>query len=493
MRFRLKRKYYSEGSNKIDLLRPSNRNNYVNFRGRDLYDKMSFSSVGNKKLSSVERGTLNQQALKSVVERGVTINFSATHKEYNSKDYIKFLGSTKTINAEEYYDIVVSIKDGYMLFSDSNLYDVFSNILPKYRNESSTWNFKMIKDEYYSTMYEHTFSVLKPVITLPKNIDEYEFILKAFLEFLIYLKTMEGSIFKILIRVDSGSLTPREKAFSITDEIISWLPTFSTLLFNTVIAPKMFNRINLSWDDKLKVVYSRGLYEKMINYVKQNYGNKLMIANIGDSTCYINLTNKKETAELRNLLMNESVRNQYNIDPKRLRTPLDYMARAVQEDKDLIMFNETDNPVPSVAHEIGHFLIEHEHKFLGAAQRHSHSDSGIFSDDFINFVLSISGFISGMVSGIGKGSIITAGADIASYVIAFLSKTPQLLSEYKASYFGYLLLKNVGATEDDLANIKKDLGTAFKTYLIGAGSRSTFAHNTTKFIGGLLGLGARLQ
>ena len=133
---------------------------------------------------------------------------------------------------------------------------------------------------------------------------------------------------------------------------------------------------------------------------------------------------------------------------------VDWILKAYDDKKHLIFYSDLDNPV-AIAHEIGHYL-EDKDGTLGVIQRNSR-----YTVAYSKFTNAAS-FIAGLIGGYsGKGMT----TEVVTSLIAMLSNTPMLFSEYMASYKGYQLLKELGCTQKELNLAKEYYKAAFKSYL----------------------------
>jgi hypothetical protein len=241
------------------------------------------------------------------------------------------------------------------------------------------------------------------------------------------------------------------------DKIINYIPASLMVIYNKFISKAFEKGVIPKWQETAKVKYSPGLKEKIIKYAEEKYKDEIIVANVGQGSFFLDVdVVTKEIPQVRQLLDPEKI-GSININPDRKRTMLDYLALAIREHKNLIGYSDSD-PVPAIAHEIGHFLVSREKTLKSKLQA---AKSGIFSDEFIKFY-------SGVFGGIG-GFFSTSGiTDVVGFFTAIALKSPELITEFYASYYGIEILEKVGATKDDIEKAKSALKFAYLTYINGA-------------------------
>ena len=423
---------------------------FFKYRGTDLYDKKE-SGGSVRDLSGVKRGKYSKaDPDKFLIGKGVSIQFPANAKTYYSSGLIRTDVKEKD-SWDEDFDLPVQIHNGYMVFPDFEYYGLFFFILPKYhRPGESTWEYKWMKEE---DRYP------KPVLTVPRDPKDWKEILEAFTEFLVGLKLFLGSIWNILlIPVKSIKTGMGDRFFGIAEKAISLIPTAGSLIYRKIAAPLLEKKVNIEWNKTLRVNYSPGLLDKILSLADKRYGGTVLIGNIGAHSYFVNLTRGELGTRLRRMFTNPDFLVRNNIDPDRLRCELDYWAKAAREGKDVICYSDTD-PLPAVAHEIGHH-IENLDGTYGKIQRSSHTI--LFSDGFVGFV----SFLLGWAGPLGE---------VASWITTFALKSPTLIAEFMASYNGIELMKDAGATEEDLKSAKYSLKLAYSTYLNSVAKKSTLS------------------
>ena len=437
---------------------------FVKFRGTDLYDKEQGSDlpIETSFYTDVKRGNFRLLTVKKFISSEKII-FPANSRVYYSKDFIEVgkEGSFKDLDPE--LDIKIICNNGFLEFvSDFKYsYKILTNIFQKYHTSKSTWHYKivtLIKDGQRGNP--------KPVVTVPTNPEDWSEIIKVFTEFAVCLRLFVGDYYKIII-INSPYTAPHQKFFS---TILSFIPTLVNLGYKYVGYPKIMGVLSKNINELSKKEIRPGIRDSLISYAKRNYKD-LYLVNLYTGSCYLNPRNIDENSI-------ESLRKLGN--PKRLRTMIDWIIKAYDEKKHLIFYSDLDNSV-AIAHEIGHYL-EDKDGTLGIIQRNS--KTGLLSDNFIKGV----SFISGLMGGCsGKGMT----TEIITSLIAMLSNTPLLFSEYMASYKGYQLLKELGCTQKELDIAKEYYKIAYKSYLAGvpnAGAAASFGRLGGTFLmkGGLV-------
>lgn len=412
---------------------------FVKFRGTDLYDKEQYSdlSIETSFYTGVKRGNFNLLTVKKFISSEKII-FPANSRIYYSKDFIEAGKERSFKNLDPDLDIKIICNNGFLEF-DSNFkysYKVLTNIFPKYHTPESTWHYKFITLIEENGKRENP----KPIVTVPTNSEDWSEIIKALTEFAVCLRLFIGDYYKIFI-INSPYTAPYQKSFSTN---LSFIPTIINLGYKYVGYPKIMGAISKNINELSKKEIRPGIRDKLVSYAKRNYKD-LYLVNLYTGSCYLNPRNIDEDSI-------ESLRKLGN--PKRLRTMIDWIIKAYDEKKHLIFYSDLDNSV-AIAHEIGHYL-EDKDGTLGVIQRNN--KTGFLSDNFIKGASFIAGLIGGYS---GKGMT----TEIITSLIAMLSGTPLLFSEYMASYKGYQLLKELGCTQEELNLAKEYYKAAFKSYL----------------------------
>lgn len=406
--------------------------------------KNNFSSIGNKRLSSFKRGVFNKITINKYLNKKLSIINPFNDIEYFNNDFIS-IGNIKK-DYEPVIDLKIVIHNGYIEFPEFDSYVALVFILAKYHKPESTWQYRFIKIGTNSP---------KPIITIPTIEEDWEDVLKSLLEYLSIIKLFTGDIYKIYL-CQSNEEVPEEKYFGISmDKIINYIPASLMVIYNKFISKAFEKGVIPKWQDTAKVKYSPGLKEKIIKYAEEKYKDELIIANIGQGSFFLDTeVALKSFPQARQILDPEKL-GAMNANPDRKRTMYDYVALAIREHKNLIGYSDRD-PVPAIAHEIGHFLVSKEKTLKSKCQENS--KLGIFSDKFIKFY-------SGVFGGIG-GFFSTNGiTDVVGFFTAMALKSPELISEFYASYYGIEILEKVGATKDDIEKAKSALKLAYSTYI----------------------------
>ena len=137
-----------------------------------------------------------------------------------------------------------------------------------------------------------------------------------------------------------------------------------------------------------------------------------------------------------------------NSNSKDPRNADDYLKLALEQGKDLVVYSDTNSTVV-LAHEIGHYIVSRK-KFLKRLQNGTLLRNLSKSDILITFIAILLGL---------------SGHFVASMLSALVLKSPLLISEFAASYYGIKLLKEVGCSKEDINKAKDDFRRAYITYL----------------------------
>ena len=453
---------------------PKDVHSFITFGSRMIYKDEVTSTVGRGNIFGVKHGKYDEAYINKLLNKGVTINFPFNNRDYISSDYVEVYKSGK-----KYYktfDIKATVgKDGTITFFDKFYYYPLTHILPKYRKPDATWNFKFLRYEN-----EDREEYIIPVITFPTKKEEWEDILKAFLEFMVFVKVLYGSWFKIILTKEKEG---EEKTFSeITPDtdfkntLLSFAPTVFGTVYRFVFYPKIMQDIAQRLNDEVCKSSGSGeisLRNRLLGYCTKTYKD-VYFANIGSGSCFLDTEGiRKMTPEAVDTIMKEG-------DSKRLRTEIDWCKKALEDKKYLVMYNDNDSSV-AIAHEVGHYLIAKDPKLKNVQLR---DKAGIFSEGFISFASYVLGGISGFLS--LKAGVI---GEIISGLVAFGLRSPILFTEFLASYKGYQLLEEkIGCSEEELKNAKKFYRLAWLSYL---GKTTRFMSEAS--VGRLIGKGISLK
>ena len=405
---------------------------FMEYGGKEMYEKdPKFSTLpSNVKLGSLKRGKFKAADIK----KEVSISFPFNQKTYNSKGM--FYVWDKKSKLEKVLDFVVNVNDGIMTFPESPYYLPLAATLTKYWKEGCGWNYIFIRTSYQYPP--------RPVISVPlKNWDE---LLKAFTEFLVFLRLFVGVEFRIYFH-DSKEPAQYQKEFS---SIITFIPTILNLGYNQFGYDKVQKQLHLKISN-IKKPYNTSFDNRFRGYVEKTYPD-LVIVKLGTGSCYINPNNIPDDVK-------EAIKKDTRINSKRLRTVPDWVLWGIENKKHLIFSNELDNAL-CLCHEVGHYLIEKEGGNNQYLQRHT--KKGLTDRDFIRFC----GFILGLFGPVGE---------IAGIISTFFLKSPLLYSEFLASYKGLQVLKAAGGTKEEIEEAEKLFKAAWGSYLNGAVHDSAFA------------------
>lgn len=419
-------------------------------------------------ISTVKRGIYRKRDIEKLIDSSKIYTTSSINgRRYGIEDFISFGNSSTSIDPG--FDFVAEIdkKSGEVVIEflgiSSKYSDVFSKVMNKRVKSGTTWAYKIEeiakKDSDLYPTYSLTSmdksealnmkSYIKLRISVPANSNDWTDILGGLLDIMLLLRSFLGNIYK-LVFIEKGNQvfgnSKKRKLFS-----VNMIPFFigaaaSKMLY--IVKQHMKSSVKLDWDSSRKVTYSSNLMQKLVDYCDKKFKDKLIIGQIGAGSYYIDLTNN---LSLLKDLKDTKFLKENNIDPTRLRCEMDYWAKGVIEGKDVICYSEND-PVPALAHEIGHFL-ENNDKYLGPIQRASHR--GVFSTGFVTFLSILFGLISA-----------SPIASTIKLITGTILKFPELVKEFMASYYGLELLRIVGASKSDLEKAEFALKAAFKTYII---------------------------
>lgn len=413
---------------------------FLNHRGKDLYPDASLRTVPVGAKLYGKGGKYTPREVKGIIKE-TTILHPASLKEYKASGFI-FLGPQEDTR----FDLVFTVDHGLIVPSDFQYYAFLIYTLTKYHRPESTWEYKTV---------EVGNNPPKPIITIPKSTEGWKELMKALTEFCVTCKIFLGALYQIHLVEDKLEVT---KLFSIT----SFIPTATALLYKKFVFPLLAERLLNSIGNLQGVRYSGCLLPNLKKLIDSKYPDKLVMADLGKGSYFLNLT-KGDTAEkLREMLTDKQFLERYQLNPEKRRCDVDWWAYAAGgydnggKPRDLIMICDTDT-IPAVFHEFGHFLENHSER-LGKIQRASHG--GIFSDAFAGFVA----FLLGFAGPIGE---------LVGWLSTFALRSPKLIAEFEASYIGLQVMKECGATEEDLKNAKEMLKKAFQTYLLGTSRKIT--------------------
>lgn len=403
---------------------------FITYCGREMYTDPKFSSV--KDNEDIKNYCSKSNKFKeSVLKRKVDIILPMNHKKYDSTGMFRMYDKN-----EKYWeglDIMALVTDGLIVFSEAPIYLPLAATLTKYWTPSCGWNYRYFRLSPQKPPY--------PVITIPEKDKDWDTLLKALTEFLVIYRLSYGVEPRIHFYKKPAEKV-EEKKYS---ELASFIPTAAILGSSLIIAPLVKKQLHLKLQDTNKN-YNSGFVQKFKRYITKTYPD-IEIVNLGLGSCYINPRNIQPEVI-------EEVKKAPGLrggDPKRLRTMLDYIVWGYENGKHLIFCYDLDNPL-ALCHEVGHYLIEKEQGTAGWLQ--NNSKRGLTNPGFIKFI----GFVLGLTGSIGE---------IAGVVSTLLLKSPQLYTEFLASYKGLEVLKAAGGTEKEIEEAKKMFKLAWGTYLCG--------------------------
>jgi hypothetical protein len=375
-----------------------------------------------KEIYSDKKRKVDIDLLKNIISRG-RIESPANKRPILSKNSIIFTNkkSDREINC------FLSKSLSGLLFEESledvNL--VILSVLHKYKslNESSTWN-------YFSKKKDNSFNIY---ISLPRSSKELDEIVKVLTEIAESTKVFLGYSCKINI------VLPRSQKVSFKQKEYS-----TSALIGLVLGRIALGTITSSMVESLsrKNSYSRDVERRLLGWAKKK--KDLMVINLGDSSFYINKNTFEREKELYSNIMESG-------DSKNPRSIDDYLKKAFEQGKDLVVYSDINSSVV-LAHELGHYLVSRK-KFLRKIQDGAFLRILSRSDLLITFIAILLGL---------------SGHFVASMLSALVLKSPTLISEFAASYYGLKLLKEVGCSEKDINKARDEFKRAYVTYLNGA-------------------------
>lgn len=407
--------------------------NGVTYYGDSKNSSGSEESVYDEIYSSGRRIDLNY--FRGLVLKS-TLESPFNKRPIKSKDIIQF-------SKKEYSDEIncfISKKSSGFLFSEeySDVNEIILSVLTKYKknNPNSTWN-------YFSKKREKSLDIF---ISAPKRKDELNDLINLFTEISEVIRVIVGVQCKINIVLPNSSGSTKQKEYSLSLGIGVFL---SSIVLNKVSQElvKALTKGN---------TYSRDTEKRLLGWAKKQ--KDLNVINLGDSSFYVSrkvLEKDKKTTEA---IMKEGI-------SEKPRNITDYLKKSLEEDKDLVVYSDSNSSC-ILAHELGHYIVSKK-RFLKRLQ------NGVFfrtiskHDWFIAFVAIILGVSGNVVPGI---------------LAAILMKSPELISEFAASYYGMKLLKETGCSKKELEKAKSDFRKAYFTYI-----NNTLGISLNGITGGILG------
>ena len=440
---------------------------FLTLGGRELYTSEQYTTLPRgKKLCDTKRGTYKPEVVKKLLGKGLSITMPVNGFDYSSKDYVFQRGKSDVLYAE--LDFTGIIHGGYIEVypckDEEAVILLLGNILPKYRKENSSWNYRFITDRT---------GLPWVIITCPTKNEEWEDILKAFTELCVLCRILLGSWYKLyLFETKDPDITAREKYFSVGDlgtTLASFIPTILGVgyrllhpVFLSGIRKKLHGKINPG---------ERELRTRILQYITKAYGKDVYFVNLGDGSCFINpkYISKEGIEKLR----------PYG-DANRGRTMIDWLLKGYDDGKCVVFYNDADSSF-AIAHEVGHYEIDKEGGYQRALQ--NAKTKWLCNENFIRWFGYLSGYLTGMLT-TGIPAMIS---ELTAQLVSLLQNSPTLFSEYQASYRGYQLLKDkVGCTDEELKTCADYFRAAWCSYMAHAGKDMSRAS-----IGRLLGMGAK--
>lgn len=427
------------------LKRHSSLNKFIGINGVTFYNQSKKESCSYEdfiKLADSKKNVLDETTLKQSILRG-TLSSPFNKRPLRTKDLVVI--SNKKVPGE--LNFVVSDDLTCLGSFDEGIFsepvNIMLSVLTKHKKENpnSTW-------EYTSKTNQINKKLYNILITLPSKKTEYLAFINMFAEMAEVIKVVMGYKCVVNIVLPKKTIKFKQKEYSLI------LP----VTLGVYIGSEILNHVSRSMLTALTEgnVYSPDVEKKLLGWAKRQ--KDLLVANIGDGSFYIT----REYYE-RNIKQKEKLLKSGNI--KNPRTLTDYLAKAVSEDKDLVVFSDTNSTVV-LAHELGHYIVSKK-KFLKKLQNGPFWRFISRSNAFVAFVGLILGLTGNMVAGI---------------ISTILMKCPELISEFAASYYGMKIMKEIGCSKEDLRKAKSDFRKAYITYLNG-----TLGLSLTSVWGSVLG------
>lgn len=398
------------------------------FHGGKIYeDKVVTKTVS--LLKSVKAGKFDNK----LFFRSIKIESSLTKKEYYSKDYInqKLYLNRENIQPED-CSIRLLVEDNnrdvlVLNISSVDTTHILLNCLTKYYNLSKSF-------DYYSVKTKDQYIIL---IGCPTSKKGYSDVLGALTEFFSDIRFFLGVIVKGSL-LDCRKEDKKEKK----EKLFSWNTSIviggSFLLLSNPIRNKLLKVLGNS---NFK---NQSLTDKLLKLIRSD--SNLIYSNLGSGSFFLDLN--KIPQRIKDTLKKKDSTS----DP---RTREDYIIKAIIEKKDLINYSDIDS-ITALAHEYGHYCVK-RNPILNKLQGNRLLMRLGKMTGFQVLVSSILGF---------------SGKTTWATITPILMSSPVLISEFAASYYGLKTLKDLGATEDDIKAMKRDMSAAFGTYLASTLKRS---------------------
>lgn len=394
-----------------------------NSQGKIVYSDVKLRTVSS--IAQLKGDKFNEK----LFFRNIKIKSSLTKGEYQSKDYInqKIYSDTKEIHPKDYKIRIMTSADGkgdFLVFNITTeaIANILVHCLTKYYLQSKSFN-------YYSEKADDQYIVL---IGCPKSNQGYDDLISGITEFFSDIRFYFGVISRGAVIDDRSK--KEEKTFS--SGVASAIVGGSYLLISNPIRVELLKKLFIS------NFRNKTLADKLLKLIQSDPN--LIYVNIGPGSFFMDLDKVPQVTK--NYLLKLYKREKsVSIDDPRTRT--DYTVKAIVEKKDLLNYSDTD-PITALAHEYGHYCVK-RNPFLNKLQ----------GNRLLMRLAKMSGFqifVSGILGLYGKTTWAT--------IVPIIMSSPVLISEFAASYYGLKTLKGLGATEDDLRAMKRDMSAAFGTY-----------------------------
>lgn len=399
------------------------KDNYLRLNGVSFYSAMKSSSAPeeqvHREIYSDNKRKLDLVKFKSVIQK-TTISSPINQRIIDSESTIKF---TKDEDDREINCFLSSNQSGFLFTESIDLINsIILAVLTKYKNQnkSSSWN-------YFSKKKD---GILHIYVSLPTLTSEYEQIVQILTEISEATRVLAGYFCKINIVLPKMKTVFKQKEYSS-------LAILGGVIIGRHILGLISNQMIKSMTKKN--TYSLDVENKLLGWA--NKQKDLMVINLGDNSFYVN---QRVLSEDKGVCQ-EIMKNGNSDNPK---TVDDFLKISIENNKDLVVYSDTNSTVV-LAHELGHYLVSKK-RFLKRLQNSTFFRVISKSDLFILFVAVILGITGHLAAGV---------------ISALLMKSPELISEFCASYYGLKLMKDLGCKEEDLNKAKSDFKKAYITYL----------------------------
>lgn len=185
------------------------------------------------------------------------------------------------------------------------------------------------------------------------------------------------------------------------------------------------------------------LTESLISLIPKD--ENILVGNIGDTSFYFDPSSL--TKQNKELMLDAF--SKIGVDPDKLDSMNSYLMHSIKYNKKLIVISPF-NGCEALAHEIGHFFIDYNKGFMKTLQ----------SSTVIKLISK-----SDLVPIVSSFALSLFGKDSLSVIVPLIVKSPLLATEFTASKIGLDLLRKAGATEDQMNRSKRNLASAWGTYL----------------------------